>query len=1023
VADDCDPADFLRLGDDADLLRRQFAEILDALPQAITIYDTEGKVAWCNQAMVRDFRMERSAMLGRTAAEVSAMHAPFVDRFDETRIQAASELIAARRAALALANGEPHQLLDRLGRQHVLRDYRLAGGGVVTVRSDVTSIVAARDAAGAASQSLADVIANMHESLLVFGPDRSLKCCSAAFFDEFPELRGLVVPGQTYARIVELIWSHVPAVRAQYPDRDSWMAMRLATFEQPIASRIRRHGDRWYRVSERKTAEGGLLRVSVDVTEIEQTRAAASESEQRFALAVRGAGVGLFDWHVDQGLYLSDRAREILGLGDADVSGWRSAEWLPRVDPADREKVGGWMAALVHSQETLSVEYRAIRPDGSICVCINSGAAALDASGRAVRVAGSVIDVTEQHQRERRFLDVLQHIPECLTLYDADQNLVLISQRTLDFELPRIRDKIRLGMQFRDVLGAIWDAGYVPADAPLKTRQAFIDWRLGHFHQPPPPRLVEMDGAHVLIVERKTVDGGLLRITIDISELEQARAALTEAEQRYALVANGTNVALYDWDVQNGRTFRNETHRRMSGDPPGAPPPTFPEILDRIHPDDRSAAQAWFRDVLVRGRDDAVEYRYMLPHGIQRWFSTTAACERDGEGRAQRIVVATHDVTDRKETELALRRSEERFALAIEGAHEAIWDWDVAADRLYVAPRLLELLGIDRLGTRLGDLLAYAAPDESERVRAEIAVAFASSADRLDIEFRAQGEAERWLKLRGFIVRTAEGAARRVVGSIGDMTDAKRAEAGLIGAKQAAELANRAKSEFLANMSHELRTPLNAIIGFSEIMQQELFGAVGNPRYREYVDNIAVSGRHLLSLINDVLDMSKLEAGQVQLEDEALDPAQMIETCVMMVRARAEARGIRMTNHARAGGVALRADRRALQQVVLNLLSNAVKFNAEHGAITIRLDRTTDGGLALHVADTGIGIPGHALARVLEPFQQADMRLAREHEGTGLGLSISNALMRLHGGSLSIESTEGTGTTVTATFPPDRVIA
>lgn len=1023
MGDDSDPAMLPALGNDADLLRRQFAEILDALPQAITIYDDTGRVVWCNRVLLRDFGLTRDAMVGRTAADLSTLHAQVLKRFDDVEIVSASDLIAVRGASLSRADGTPHDLLDRNGRHHTLRDYRLSGGGVLTIRSDETSIAAARLAAGTASQSLADVIANMHESLLFFGPDRCLKFCSAAYYVEFPELQGLVEPGQSYAHIVDLIWANVPAVRAQYPDREAWKALRLATFDQPTASRIRRHGDRWYRVSERKTDDGGLLRVAVDVTEIELARAAALASEQRFNLAVKGAGVGLFDWDVERGLYLSERSREILGLGSEDVSDWRQEDWLGHVHPADRQQVSEWTDALMQSEGTLSVEYRAIRPDGSVRICINSGASAHGNAGRATRIAGSMLDVTEQRQRERRFLDVLKHIPESLTLYDADQRLVLISQRTLEFEIPRVRDKIRLGMSFREVIGAIWDAGYIPSDVPFATREGFIEWRVGHFHDPPPPRLIPMGDLHVLIVERKTVDGGLLRITIDISELEQARAALTEAEQRYALVVNGTDVGIYDWDVRAGRIFRNETHRAILGDAPGTPPPGLDAYLAQVHPDDRAAARDWFRDVLIAGRSDPIEYRYARPDGVQRWFSTRGVCQRGEDGRAIRFLVATHDVTDRKETELALRRSEERFALAIEGAHEAIWDWDIAADRLYAAPRLLDLLGVTRLGGTLGDLLAHAAAEERDRVRAEIAVAFASAADRLDIEFRVPGPNERWLKLRGFIVRNPDGAARRVVGSIGDVTDAKLAEAGLIAAKQTAELANRAKSEFLANMSHELRTPLNAIIGFSEIMQQELFGSVGNPRYREYVDNIAVSGRHLLSLINDVLDMSKLEAGQVQLDDDVLDPAQLIDTCVMMVRARAEARDIRVINQVRPAAVSLRADRRALQQVVLNLLSNAVKFNAEHGSITISLDRTAEGGLALHVADTGIGIPRHALARVMEPFQQADMRLAREHEGTGLGLSISNALMRLHGGGLSIDSTEGTGTTVTATFPSERVIA
>ncbi|MBI3452661.1 MAG: PAS domain-containing protein [Rhodospirillales bacterium] len=255
-----------------------------------------------------------------------------------------------------------------------------------------------------------------------------------------------------------------------------------------------------------------------------------------------------------------------------------------------------------------------------------------------------------------------------------------------------------------------------------------------------------------------------------------------------------------------------------------------------------------------------------------------------------------------------------------------------------------------------------------------------------------------------------------------DITELKEAEAALREARDKAEMATRTKSEFLANMSHELRTPLNAIIGFSEIIAKEMFGRLGSSKYIEYAQDIRRSGAHLLDVINDILDMSKIEAGRYDLDEQTIDLGPTINACLTMIRHRADEGGIELgaeterTPH-------LRADLRALKQVLLNLLSNAVKFTPRGGKIRVAWRIEGDGSLTISVADTGIGIPKESIDRILEPFQQVDTTISRKYEGTGLGLSISRSLIRLHGGTICIESTSGVGTTVTIRFPAERVIA
>lgn len=234
--------------------------------------------------------------------------------------------------------------------------------------------------------------------------------------------------------------------------------------------------------------------------------------------------------------------------------------------------------------------------------------------------------------------------------------------------------------------------------------------------------------------------------------------------------------------------------------------------------------------------------------------------------------------------------------------------------------------------------------------------------------------------------------------------------------------ANRTKSEFLANMSHELRTPLNAIIGFSEVIQQQTFGKLGNPKYLEYIDDIHSSGRHLLQIINDVLDLAKIEAGKMELAEESTDLRETIESCIRLIKSKADEVNLDLKVHVTDDVFYLRVDARKLKQILINLLSNAIKFTSSGGEVTISAERECDGQLAISVADNGSGISPDQQELVLKPFAQADSGLDRMFDGTGLGLPLTKAMVELHGGSLVLQSDLGKGTTVTVRFPADRLI-
>ena len=246
-------------------------------------------------------------------------------------------------------------------------------------------------------------------------------------------------------------------------------------------------------------------------------------------------------------------------------------------------------------------------------------------------------------------------------------------------------------------------------------------------------------------------------------------------------------------------------------------------------------------------------------------------------------------------------------------------------------------------------------------------------------------------------------------------------EAELLEAKEAAETANRAKSAFLANMSHELRTPLNAILGFSEIIKSSHFGP-DSDRYPAYAGDIFSSGKHLLALINDILNLSKLEAGQMALDETEIDVHAMIDASAKFIETQARRAGLQLTVSIENDLPWLWGDERRLQQVLINLLSNAVKFTPRGGQIRVSAVKS-DNGLAIAVSDTGIGIAPEDIPRAMAPFGQVDSALTRKHEGTGLGLPLAKQLVELHGGSFALESAVGVGTTVTLLLPPERTIA
>ncbi len=377
------------------------------------------------------------------------------------------------------------------------------------------------------------------------------------------------------------------------------------------------------------------------------------------------------------------------------------------------------------------------------------------------------------------------------------------------------------------------------------------------------------------------------------------------------------------------------------------------------------------------------------------------------------------EIADRETAEAAQRQIQARYDSAIRAGNVGLWEWDILSDDLFIDPHLKSMLGYrdDEISNHMQAWLEHVHPDDRDKVRSEYAAHLEGRTEEFLSEHRMlhKDGSVRWFFARGNALRNEKGIAYRMSGSHNDITLRKKFEHELNRAKDEAESANRAKSDFLASVSHELRTPLNAILGFSEILKEQTFGPIGLERYVDYARDIHESGSHLLSLINDILDISKIEAGKFKLERERFDLAEIIGDCLRLTAVPAETAGIEMRQSIDAMPPVF-ADRRALKQALLNVLSNAVKFTDPGGRVEVRA-RAEAERVVIEVEDNGIGIPEEDIGRLGQVFVQVDHPSRQRREGTGLGLAITSSIVKMHGGKFAIESKLGEGTKVTIALP------
>ena len=528
-------------------------------------------------------------------------------------------------------------------------------------------------------------------------------------------------------------------------------------------------------------------------------------------------------------------------------------------------------------------------------------------------------------------------------------------------------------------------------------------------------RIVRLDGA-IRTISAKTEcrldDTGevtsLLGIIQDITDRKLADDARVESDQIFRAISESAPVAVAISDLSDGTyLYCNDKVSELLGLPPGT-------VVGRkaseffIEPDER---EEFVQQIREDGELQASEIQLRRADGTTVWGIGSAQLINFG-GRPANLS-AVVDITDRKKAEDALRESDERYALAMEGTNEALWDWEIATDTLHMSPRYQELIGLKNCSSiKSESWMQYIHPDDRELFRDSIKAHLREETAFFSCEFRLQvaGLPDRWVRDRGMSLRDVHGCAYRMAGSMGDITDRKLVETALFEAKEAAEKANLAKSDFLSSMSHELRTPLNAILGFAELIRTDEKHIL-NKEHVESVDHILHSGGHLLELINEVLDLARVEAGKVSLDLCPLPVRSHMLKCIDLVASVASEKKVTIdASDVATTSTCVQADELRFKQVCLNLLSNAIKYNMEAGKIFVSSKVDDRGFVHIAIKDTGYGISDEDKGSLFQPFSRVGKR-SENIEGTGLGLALAKRLVEEMGGEIGFESTAGHGST------------
>ncbi|NBC32428.1 MAG: PAS domain S-box protein [Alphaproteobacteria bacterium] len=681
-----------------------------------------------------------------------------------------------------------------------------------------------------------------------------------------------------------------------------------------------------------------------------------------------------------------------------------------------------------------------------LCAAADIAALALARSpARGKDGADSTAENAAFAAEKQRLDDLFSAVSEFIWEADGDGRLTFVTPRVSDilgftpeqllgqslFDLLANGDRAALRDRYDAAMAA--GTGLVATEHRCRTRDGSVVW-------------LRLSG--VPLSDANGAPAGMRGAALDITESHQARLSLMQSERRLQEAERIARLGYWEVLTQGGAGYWSDVLNEIWGRAPAAPPPDLDTFMQMIHPDDRAAVLKAIRSPQANKH---LEFRICRGDGAIRELVSDFRADVDERGVVVRSYGTAQDVTEHRRAERERAASEHRYRLLADNANDLITLLSSEMTVRYASPSIGRLLGFgpeEMVGVNLYRLVNPLDLTTMRQAHARLQ----DGANQSSVTCRMRHKDGHWVWVETTSNRVTEseedaGAAtfvavsrdiservqyeqdleeerRRIEGQAVSLAEAaEKLQAARLEAEQArraAEDANRAKSQFLATMSHELRTPLNAIIGFAEVIKEMHFGADAQDRYVDYAQDIHQSGQHLLDLINDILDIAKIEAGKLKISPEVLSLKPILQGCMRLFSTRANAKDLTLQCKTTPAEATLYADERAIKQILFNLLSNAVKFTLRGGHITVRACADDDGSVEIAVSDTGIGIPADHIERVMQPFEQFENRYDQMREGTGLGLSLVKALAEVHGGTVAIDSRVEVGTTVTVRFPADR---
>ncbi|MDJ0948384.1 MAG: PAS domain S-box protein [Alphaproteobacteria bacterium] len=788
-------------------------------------------------------------------------------------------------------------------------------------------------------------------------------------------------------------------------------------FYHPETGELRWAQECGWVVDDPETGKRYLDSYILDITDRKQAELALIESERRFRDFAEAASDWF--WEMDQNMrftYLSDRIRDASGISPEDHYGkTREEVGIPEDDP---EKWAQHRAVLNARQPFRDFTFWRRGPGGRVSHIKTSGKPVFDDGGAFKGYRGVGTEITAElkaHEAlqasESRLKAIIDNAPLLIALKDLDGRCMLANRHYAS--LYGLAEDEVIGKTVHELFDAdeaepFWQHERRVLASGEAIQEEFLN--------------KTKDGERTLLETKfpiRSEHGEIVGLGFIGADITARKRAEERFRQYFDLPLVGTAITAPDkrWLEVNDRLcemlgYRREELLRLTWE-------------DVTHPDDLELSLSHYDAAFNRETDlCSFEKRYIRKDGQVILAAISTQCVRRPDGSPDYFITLLQDVTERGRAAQALRDSEERFRDIAEISSDWFWEMDEDLRFSYFSERLTDVTGLDPadiLGKTRAEIGRGSVAEEKWRKHLQD---LDERRPFRDFRYAYKGEdgrAQRW-SISGTPIFDDHGNFRGYRGTGTDVTAEEEAFDAQRTAMEHAQAASRAKSEFLANMSHELRTPLNAIIGFSEMMKGELLGPLGDDNYRQYAHDIHESGSHLLSLINDILDLSKIEAGKFELEEATIDIGRSIAASVRLIRPRAEEAGLKLMIDVSPGLPALSADERALKQILLNLLSNAVKFTPRGGTVTVAASVDADGRPSISVSDSGIGMAEDELATAMSSFGQIDSTYTRQHQGTGLGLPLVKALVELHGGQFQLDSAPGKGTTATARLPAARIV-